>query len=106
MAFVAYRNTFGKDGKVVFSSKDNYHYQIMQALKERGYTDVEGDILKEGSWLGEDGGYIVHASLKEGGKAVFFMAQDAETADLVTEAVKLSIPGIVLHDKIKVDPPQ
>lgn len=108
MAGTVYRNTFGEDGLVVFSTKQVYHAQIMQALTERGYASVKGDILnlKGETWLGEDGGYIVHASLKDGGKTIFLMTRDAKTADRVIEAVKLSVPGIALHEKIKVEPPQ
>lgn len=106
MASTVYRNTFGEDKKVVFSTKDNYHYQIMQALTERGYSPVTGDALKgDESWIGEDGGYLTHASLKDGGRAVFFMTRDKETADRVIEALKISIVGITLHDPIKVDRP-
>ena len=106
MAGTIYRNTFGEDNREVYATQRDYHFQIMQALTERGYAKVEGGNLRGKGWMGEGGGFVVHASLKEGGKAVFFMTRDAETADKVTEAIKLSVPGIALHEKIKVSAPE
>lgn len=107
MAGRVYVNTFGENDSKVFSTQENYHYQIMQALTERGYAKVEGGVLKgEEKWMGPEGGFIVHASLAKGGKAVFFMARDKATVDRVTEALRLSIPGITLHPAEPVSVPE
>ena len=75
MAARIYVNTFGAKGERSFSTVEDYHFQVMQALTERGYIPVEGGVLAKGeSWVGEDGGFVVHAKLKKGGKAVFFMS--------------------------------
>lgn len=100
-----YRNTFGSEGLAVYTYKDNYHFQVMRALIERGYAEVEGGTLRDASWMGPDGGYVVHATLKDGGKAIFFMARTMEVIEKVTEAVKLSTPGIALHEPVKVERP-
>jgi len=101
-----YVNTFGSKSERSFSTNENYHYQVMQALTERGYSPVQGSALNEGTWVGEDGGYIVYAKLAKGGKAVFFMAQTQETAKKVSEAVKMSIVGIHLDEPVKVEAPE
>ena len=107
MASRIYVNTFGEKGERSFSTVDGYHFQVMQALTERGYTPVEGSHLDKGeTWVGEDGGYIVHAKLAKGGKAIFFMTQTEETARKVTEALKLSIPGIFLEEPVKIGVPE
>lgn len=102
-----YVNTFGENDSKVFSTQENYHYQIMQSLTERGYAKVQGSVLKdEEKWMGPEGGFIVHVSLAKGGKAVFFMTRDEVTADRVAEALKLSVPGIALHPATPVDAPE
>lgn len=101
-----YRNTFGADRLEVFTYYQNYHFQIMRALTERGYSDVKGDTAPGNAWMDEEGGYIVHASLEKGGKAVFFMASTMTAIDKVIEALRLSIPGITLHQPVKVDRPE
>jgi hypothetical protein len=102
-----YVNTFGENDSKVFSTRENYHYQIMQSLTERGYAKVQGSVLKdEEKWMGLEGGFIVHVSLTKGGKAVFFMTRDEVTADRVAEALKLSVPGIALHPATPVDAPE
>lgn len=107
MAGMIYVNTFGTDGERSFSTVRDYHFQVMQALTERGYARVEGATLnKTQTWMGQEGGYIVHAKLAKGGKAVFFMAQTQETAEKVIEAVRLSIPGINLEGPVKVSAPE
>lgn len=107
MAGRVYVNTFGENDSKVFSTQENYHYQIMQALTERGYAKVQGSILKgEERRMGPEGGFIVHVSLAKGGKAVFFMTQDEATADRVAESLKLSVPGIALHPATLVDAPE
>jgi hypothetical protein len=101
-----YVNTFGENDSKVFSTQENYHFQIMQALTERGYAKVQGGVLKgDEAWMGPEGGFIVHASLAKGGKAVFFMTRDQDTADRVIEALKISIVGITLHEPVKIDQP-
>lgn len=53
MAGRVYVNTFGENDSKVFSTQENYHYQIMQALTERGYAKVQGGVLKgEEKWMG------------------------------------------------------
>lgn len=107
MAGHVYVNTFGENDSKVFSTQENYHYQIMQSLTERGYAKVQGGVLKnEEKWMGPEGGFIVHVSLAKGGKAVFFMTRDEDTADRVAEALKLSVPGIALHPATPVDAPE
>lgn len=107
MAGTIYVNTFGVNEERSFASTRDYHFQVMNALTERGYADVKGTTLEEGqSWIGEDGGYVVHAKLAKGGKAVFFMAQTEETVEKITEAVKLSIPGISLEPPVKISAPE
>lgn len=107
MAGLIYVNTFGSNRERSFSTVRNYHYQVMQALSERGYASVEGGTLDgDSSWLGESGGYVVHAKLAEGGKAVFFMAQTEETVKKIIEAVQLSIPGINLEEPVKISAPE
>lgn len=108
MAARIYVNTFGKDEYKVFSLKDNYHAQIHQALTERGYTQIVGSTLEEeeGGWMGKNGGYVVHAHLKGGGKAVYFMARDLATASKAMEAIRLSNPTIVMDDPQEVSLPE
>lgn len=107
MAGTVYRNTFGNEGRVVFSTQRNHHFQIMRALTERGYARVDGDTLKDQEgWLDGNEGWLVHVNLEGGGKGVFFMTQDADTSDRVTEALKKSFPGIELHPKEKVSSPE
>lgn len=97
--------TFGEDDQKIFSTKDNYHYDIMQALTERGYAKIQGGSLKGESWIGKDGGYVVHADLAKGGKAIYFMTRDLMTASKVSEAVRLSKPGVSLHEPVKISSP-
>ena len=107
MAGELFVNTFGPNDDQSFSSNLKYHYQVMNALTERGYTKVEGGKLSEGeSWIGDDGGYVVHAKLEKGGKAIFFMTRTRGAADKVIEALKLSIVGIHLDEPIKVSVPE
>lgn len=107
MAARIYVNTFGAKGERSFSAIEDYHFQVMQALTERGYIPVEGGVLAKGeSWVSEDGGFVVHAKLGKGGKAVFFMTQTEETAKKVVEAVRLSIPGIGLEEPIRISVPE
>lgn len=101
-----FRNTFGSEGLEVYTYKDNYHFLVMRALIERGYADVQGSTLRDDSWMASDGGYIVHATLEKGGKAILFMARTMEVIEKVTEALKLSTPGIALHEPVKVTRPE
>lgn len=107
MAVTVYVNTFGEDGERSFTTARDYHLQVMTALTQRGYAKVVGSLLEEGqSWMSPEGGYVIHAKLAKGGKAVFFMTQTEATADKVFEAVTLSIPGIHLEAPVPVLAPE